>query len=61
MIKQLMNSAFIGCEELYRSRWITPSEIIFHNSSYPTQPPSLIANEFSNEKENNIKSTFKNK
>ena len=43
-----MNSAFVGNEELSRSRRVlsTEAETLFDllNSSYPTQPQSLIAN-----------------
>ena len=45
-----MNSAFVGYQELCRSRRVLSTEaedntlLNLHNSSYPTQPPSLIAN-----------------
>ena len=44
-----MNSAFVGCEELCCSRRVLSAEVdntLLHlyNSSYPTQPRSLIAN-----------------
>ena len=44
-IKQLMNSAFVGYKELSRYRRVlsTGAELDLHNSSYPTQPRSLIA------------------
>ena len=42
-----MNSAFVGYEELSRSRWMLSTEaegfLNLLNSSYPTQPHSLIA------------------
>ena len=44
-----MNSAFVGYEELCRSRRVLSTSadstlLDLHNSSYPTQPHSLIAN-----------------
>ena len=54
-----MNSAFIGCEELYRSRWITPSEISIILHILLSFIHELLINEFSNEKE--ILTTFKNR
>ena len=40
-----MNSAFVGYKELsrYRRALSTGTELDLHNSSYPTQPRSLIA------------------
>ena len=50
----MTNSAFVGCEELSRSRRVLSTEaqvdytlLDLLNSSYPTQPHSLIANYFS--------------
>ena len=50
MIKQLLNSAFVGYEEFCRSRRVLSTSasvdntlLALHNSSYPTQPHSLIA------------------
>ena len=39
MLKQLLNSAFVSCEELWRSHNL----LDLHNSSLDTQPHSLIA------------------
>ena len=44
-----MNSAFVGKKELCRSRWVLSTEadntlLQLHNSSYPTQPHSLVNN-----------------
>ena len=44
-----MNSAFVGYKELCRSRRVLSAEVDnipldLHNSSYPTQPNSLIVN-----------------
>ena len=49
IIKQLMNSAFVRYKELCRSRRVLSTSadnalLDLHNSSYPTQPYSLIAN-----------------
>ena len=43
-----MNSAFVGYEELYRSRRVLSAEVDntlrdLHNSSYPKKAESLIA------------------
>ena len=51
IVKQLLNSAFVGYEEFCRS-WITPSVdntfLDLQNSTYPTQPHSIIAKYCSN-------------
>ena len=39
-----MNSAFVGYEELSRSRRVLSTSAEMLNSSYPSQPHSLIAN-----------------
>ena len=49
IVKQLMNSAFVGYEELSRSRRVLSTSadntlLNLLNSSYPTQPHSLTAN-----------------
>ena len=51
VIKRLMNSAFVGYKELCRSRRVLSTKanntlLNLHNSSYPTQPHSLIAKYF---------------